>query len=154
MITQFDEFIKALSDDARAAMQGYCDAIAAAFIDAVAHARQLSTPRAQQLVDANGRNSDDLLASLLAHHERLGGRSGTQSIAIIARAGDAQYGELQHYMRRWTELGHRAFIATPETVRILDGKAVVDDVIPDLIYRHIFARRLDPQSDFARICLE
>src|SRR5581483_9581730 len=24
----------------------------------------------------------------------------------------------------------------------------------DLIYRHIFARRLDPRSDFARICLE
>jgi hypothetical protein len=31
---------------------------------------------------------------------------------------------------------------------------VVDDVIPDLIYRHIFARRLDPAGDFARICLE
>jgi hypothetical protein len=135
------------------AMQGYSDAIAAAFIHAVARARKLPPARAQALIDANGRNTDDLLASLLAHHERLGGRSGAQSIAIVARAGDAQHGELQHYVRRWSELGHRAFIATPETVRILDGKAVVDGVIPDLIYRHIFARRIDPQSDLARICL-
>jgi hypothetical protein len=137
------------------AMQGYSDAIAAGFIRAVAKTRGLSTAEADALVDHNGRNSDDLLASLLAHHERLGGRSGNvaQSIAIIARAGDAQYGELQHYVRRWTELGHRAFIATPDVVRLEDGRALVDGVIPDLIYRHIFARRLDPQSDFARICL-
>ena len=137
------------------AMQGYSDAIAAAFVRAVAAARARPDAFADALVDDNGRNSDDLLASLLAHHERLGGRTGgAQSIAIIARSGDAQYGELRHYVRRWEALGHRAFIATPEVVRIEDGRAVVDDVIPDLIYRHIFARRLDPASDFARICLE
>ncbi len=136
------------------AMQGYSDAIAAAFVRAVAAARARPDAFADALVDDNGRNTDDLLASLLAHHERLGGRaSGAQSIAIIARSGDAQYGELRHYVRRWEALGHRAFIATPEVVRIDDGRAVVDDVIPDLIYRHIFARRLDPASDFARICL-
>jgi hypothetical protein len=136
------------------AMQGYSDAIAAAFLRALAAQRGLSAADAEALVDDNGRNTDDLLDSLLAHHERLGGRSGAQSIAIVARAGDAQYGELSHYVRRWQQRGHRVFIATPETVRIVDGKAVVDDVIPDLIYRHIFARRLDPASDFARICLE
>jgi hypothetical protein len=136
------------------AMQGYSDAIAAAFIGALAEARGLPAETAAALIDENGRNSDDLLASLLAHHERLGGRTGAQSIAIIARAGDAQYGELLHYVRRWSERGHRVFIATPEVVRIAGGRAVVDGVIPDLIYRHIFARRLDPQSDFARMCLE
>lgn len=136
------------------AMQGYSDAIAAAFLRALAAARGRRDGFGEQLVDDNGRNSDDLLASLLAHHERLGGRAGAQSIAIVARAGDAQYGELSHYVRRWTARGHRAFIATPEVVRLEDGRAVVDGVIPDLIYRHVFARRLDPQSDFARICLE
>jgi len=120
----------------------------------VASARAMPDTLADALVDDNGRNSDDLLASLLAHHERLGGRTGSgQSIAIVARSGDAQYGELRHYVRRWEALGHRPFIATPEVVRIEDGRAVVDGVIPDLIYRHIFARRLDPASDFARMCL-
>jgi hypothetical protein len=136
------------------AMQGYSDAIAGAFVRAVGSARNMTPAATEALVDDNGRNSDDLLASLLAHHERLGGRSGAQSIAIVARAGDAQYGELSHYVRRWTALGHRAFIATPDVVRIDNGRAVVDGVIPDLIYRHIFARRLDAQSDFARMCLE
>lgn len=135
------------------AMQGYSDAIAAAFVEAMVEARGRPPAEAKALVDENGRNADDLLASLLAHHERLGGRAGAQSIAIVARAGDAQYGELMHYVRRWTELGHRAFIATPDVVRLEGGRAVVDGVIPDLIYRHVFARRLDPQSDFARICL-
>ncbi|MCA1663063.1 MAG: hypothetical protein LC659_02100 [Myxococcales bacterium] len=136
------------------AMQGYSDAMAAAFIRAVAGARAMPEAFADALVDDNGRNSDDLLASLLAHHERLGGRSGgAQSIAIVARSGDAQYGELRHYVRRWEALGHRVFVATPETVRIEDGRAVVDGNIPDFIYRHIFARRLEPASDFARICL-
>jgi hypothetical protein len=136
------------------AMQGYSDAIAAAFLRAVAAARGRTEAAAEALVAENGRNSDDLLVSLLSHHERLGGRTGPQSIAIVARAGDAQYGELLHYVRRWTALGHRVFIATPEVVRIVDGRAVVDDVIPDLIYRHIFARRLDPTSELARICLD
>lgn len=135
------------------AMQGYSDAIAAAFIGALGAARGLGPATVSALVADNGRNTDDLLASLLAHHERLGGRTGAQSIAIVARAGDAQYGELLHYVRRWSELGHRVFIATPEVVRIEGGRAVVDGVIPDLIYRHIFARRLDPQGDFARMCL-
>ncbi len=136
------------------AMQGYSDAIAAAFFAAVGRARGLSDGAIAALSDSNGRNSDDLLQSLLAHHARLGGRDGAQSIAIVARAGDAQYGELMHYVRRWSARGHRVFIATPETVRILDGRAVVDGVIPDLIYRHIFARRLDPAGDFARVCLD
>ncbi|HEX8952537.1 MAG TPA: hypothetical protein VF945_11865, partial [Polyangia bacterium] len=129
------------------AMQGYSDAIAAAFLRAVASARAMPETLADALVDDNGRNSDDLLASLLAHHERLGGRTGSgQTIAIVARSGDAQYGELRHYVRRWEALGHRPFIATPEVVQIVDGRAVVDGTIPDLIYRHIFARRLDPAS--------
>jgi hypothetical protein len=136
------------------AMQGYSDAIAAAFVRAVGRARHVPDSVVEGLIDANGRNSDDLLASLLAHHARLGGRDGAQSIAIVARAGDAQYGELLHYVRRWSAKGHRVFIATPEVVRIVEGRALVDGVVPDLIYRHIFARRLDPAGDFARICLE
>jgi hypothetical protein len=136
------------------AMQGYSDAIAIAFFRAVGRARRLPDATVDAIIADNGRNSDDLLDSLLAHHARLGGRDGAQSIAIVARAGDAQYGELMHYVRRWSERGHRVFIATPQVARIVDGRAEVDGVLPDLIYRHIFARRLDPAGDFARMCLE
>jgi hypothetical protein len=127
------------------AMQGYSDAIAGAFLRAVA--AEVGHANAERLVDANGRNSDDLLQSLLAHRP-------AKSIAIVARQGDAQRGELEHYQRRWTALGQRVLLVTPSEVRIENGRGLVGDVAPDLFYRHIFARRLDPASDFARMCLE
>jgi hypothetical protein len=126
------------------AMQGYSDAIASAFLRAVA--RELGQP-GERLVDANGRNTDDLLHSLLAHRP-------AKSICIVARAGDAQRGELEHYVRRWSALGQTVLLVTPADVRIENGRGMVGSVAPDLFYRHIFARRLDPQSDFARMCLE
>jgi hypothetical protein len=127
------------------AMQGYSDAIAGAFLRAVA--KEISYLHPERLVDANGRNTDDLLQSLLAHRP-------AKTIAIVARAGDAQRGELEHYVRRWTQLGQRVLLVTPAGVRIENGRGLVGDVAPDIFYRHIFARRLDPASDFARMCLE
>jgi hypothetical protein len=136
------------------AMQGYSDGIAEAFLREVARFRGLPAAQTQRLVDDNGRNTDDLLASLIAHYERLGGPPRQWlAIAIVAREGDAQRGELLHYVKRWCELGYLAWLATPADCRIEDGKAVVSGRAPDLIYRHIFARRLDPASDFARMCL-
>jgi hypothetical protein len=137
------------------AMQGYSDGIAAAFLREVSRFRGLSGHQAARLIDDNGRNTDDLLASLIAHYERLGGKPRQWlAIAIVARDGDAQRGELLHYVKRWCELGYLAWLATPADCRIVDGKAVVSGRAPDLIYRHIFARRLEPGSDFARMCLE
>jgi hypothetical protein len=140
------------------AMQGYSDAIAEAFLRAVAAERGLSPAQADAIVDENGRNTDDLLESLVAHHARLGPHEAVASrpltIAIIARQGDAQRGELEHYVRRWSALGHRAFIAAPVEVRIENGRGIVGEVTPDLFYRHIFARRLDRDAAFARMCLE
>ncbi len=139
------------------AMQGYSDAIAESFLRTIGRARSLSEQQIESLIDSNGRNADDLVASLLAHYARLGGPALSNKglvIAIVARAGDAQRGELEHYSRRWSQLGHQVFLATPEQVQIREGVARIRGLEPDLIYRHVFARRIDPTSDFARICLE
>jgi hypothetical protein len=137
------------------AMQGYSDCVAEAFVRAVAEARGLDASRVEALLAKNGRNTDELLASLVAHHQRLGGEANRPlSIAIVARRGDAQRGELEHYACRWAELGHQPYRAHPEDAQLDGGRALVAGRAPDLIYRHIFARRLDPASDFARICLE
>ena len=134
------------------AMQGYSDAIAAAFLRAVARERGLD---GEKLIEENGRNSDDLLHSLEAHHARLTHTDMRPlSIAIVARNGDAQRGELEHYARRWSALGHIVLLVSPAEVRIEDGRGMVGAHAPDLFYRHIFARRLDPAGDFARMCLD
>lgn len=137
------------------AMQGYSDCIAEAFLREVGRARGLDAGRIDRLVEDNGRNTDDLLDALVAHDRRLGGdRPDSLTIAIVARAGDAQLGELEHYTRRWAERGHTAFITTPDRVRPGDGGARADGRPVDLIYRHVFIRRLDPREPFARMCLE
>jgi hypothetical protein len=136
------------------AMQGYSDAVAASFLRTIGRARGIGEPNIDALIDENGRNSDDLLASLLAHYRKAGGSVATPSITIVARVGDAQIGELEHYARRWRALGHATTIAHPEEAR-LDGNTLLFDGKPsDLVYRHVFARRLDPEGAFARACLE
>ncbi len=137
------------------AMQGYSDVIAESFLRAVGAARGLDGRTIEALLDDNGRNTDELLASLRAHLRRLGGAPSEPTIAIVARAGDAQLGELSHYARRWSALGCATTIATPADVRLDgEGRLTAFGRRFDLFYRHVFARRLDPTCDFARALLE
>ena len=124
------------------AMQGYSDAIAQAFLRAVGEQRGLDEARIGAALDANGRNTDELLASLLALHARRGGSTRGQRIAIVARPGDSQGGELDHYVRRWCALGQHAFRATPSQVTSDGARVLVDGAPVDLVYRHVFVRRL------------
>ncbi len=134
------------------AMQGYADIVAESFLETVGRARGKSHEEIAALVAANGRNTDDLLASLLGHYRRLGGDAPVPSIAIVHRPGDAQLGELEHYARRWSELGHPTLLATPEETCLMNGRLQFRSEPRDLVYRHVFARRLDPECDFARAC--
>jgi hypothetical protein len=139
------------------AMQGYSDSVAEAWIREVGRTRAIFPTQLDRLVAENGRNADELLASILAHGERLGFRRGGRPalIAIITRPNDAQRGELDHYARRWVELGQDAWVATVDQVSFdSDGALLVGRRRPDLVYRHIFARRLAPTDAFARALLE
>src|SRR5205814_1464434 len=97
------------------AMQGYSDIVADAFLREVGSLGRVDAARAGALLDESGRNADQLRASLLAHYQRLLGRSPERppNIAIVAREGDSQIGELRYLARRWTELGSPTAIATP-----------------------------------------
>jgi hypothetical protein len=137
------------------AMQGYSDLIAHGWVRAVAHERGLSAAATQRLVAATGSNTAELLASVLAHYRARGGRAQCPSILVVSRRGDAQLGELLYYERRWREGGHRVQHVWVDEVDIdSNGRVTARGETWDLVYRHIFARRVETGSTFARLLVE
>jgi hypothetical protein len=143
------------------AMQGYSDLIAHGWIRTVGAARGLRAETIAAHVAATGSNTNDLLASVLWHYAARGGRAARPSILIVSRPGDAQLGELRHYVRAWTAAGHRVRHAVVSDVSFgSDGRALVaagDGGVAepfDLVYRHIFARRVDPTSPLGRALVD
>lgn len=132
------------------AMEAYSDAAARAWIETIGEAAGLDRARIERLAAENGSNSDELLASLLAHSD--GARAGAR-IAIVHRPNDSQIPELRALARRFEALGHPTQLATPDDVT-LDGDTVrVHGERPDILYRHIFGRRMTEGSALARVAL-
>jgi hypothetical protein len=136
------------------AMQGYSDLIAHGWVRAVARERGLSTAVTERLVAATGSNTVELLASVLAHYRARGGRAERPSILIVSRRGDAQLGELLHYERRWREAGHRVQHVWVDEVGVDGGRVSARGESWEVVYRHIFARRVEPGSTFARLLVD
>ncbi len=138
------------------AMQGYADAVAAAWIRAVGEQRACSGDKIEAAIARNGRNTDDLLASLLAHHAAVTGNRDDRprAIAIVARPHDSQSGELDHYVRRWRALGHEVWRVTPDEVAPGANGPTAAGRAADLLYRHVFLRRLEPNSPLSRMLLD
>lgn len=134
------------------AMQGYSDLIQHAFLRHAAGALGLDPA---PLVAAAGSNVADLLASLLAHYRLAGGRAAVPSILIVSRRGDSQLGELLYYARAFAAAGHRARHAWVDEIELGFGGRVRAAGEPwDLVYRHIFARRVDAGSPMADLLLD
>lgn len=126
------------------AMQGYADIVVEALLAAA------GVDDAEALLARNGRNTDDLLAALQA---LAGGAART--IGIVAREGDAQQGELLHYVSRFRALGVRALLVTPDEVRLGPGGRLRCAGVPvDILYRHIFSWRVPRESDLGRALLD
>ncbi len=134
------------------AMQGYSDLIAHGWIRTIAQARGLDAATAERLVARAGSNTAELLASVLGHYRVRGGRAVTPSILIVARRGDSQLGELRYYERTWTAAGHRTLLCSVDEVEVdASGHASARGEVFDLVYRHIFARRVELGSPFGRL---
>lgn len=133
------------------AMQGYSDIAARAFVEAVlaAHGRD---PDAAAILDANGSNAVDLLRSLVACYRAEGGAEDLPSIALVHRRDDSQLGELEFLAARFGERGHDARTVIADEIALSPGgRARVGDFAPDVLYRHVFATKVDPASPFAAI---
>lgn len=116
------------------AMQGYSDIVSRAFVTEVAPALGSPPAAVREALDRLPSNVDELRRSLLAHAAETGsGRPGR--VALLARRYDAQTGELTWIAARFRDAGLDPVIVSP------------DDFFEkgpyDLVYRHLFARRVE-----------
>lgn len=123
------------------AMQGYSDIAMQALIEIVGRRAGLGTNRIQSLIAQNGSNASALYQALLEGFALE--RQGTpRRIGLLARRNDAQLTELRHLARRFGELGTEADLVFPDELSG-DDRVEARGKIYDLIYRHLFVRRLE-----------
>ncbi|MFN7130925.1 MAG: hypothetical protein ACK4N5_02510, partial [Myxococcales bacterium] len=150
-----DEQVRVLEVNATIpAMQGYSDIAAQSFIRAVGHARALPERTLAELSAKNGSNTQALLAALMSAYRARGGDKAYPSIALCARRNDAQLTELNYIARAITNLGTPAFVIAPDELSLDGDTMLASGRRIDLLYRHIFARRIEESSPLGRIVLE
>jgi hypothetical protein len=123
------------------AMPGYADLAAHAWLRAAARARGLPPRVGEDLVAAAGSNMENLRRALVAFYRSRGGTRERPSIALVARPGDAQIGELRRMAEHFGQMGHEAANLVP---------AECEPERHDVLYRHVWAHNTPPGAPFAR----
>jgi hypothetical protein len=123
------------------AMPAYADLAAHHWLRAAARKRGLAPRQASELVARCGSNMEKVRETLVAHYRARGGTRERPSIAIVARPGDAQIGELRRLAAHLRQMGHEAANLVP---------AECEPERWDVLYRHVWAHRTPPDAPFAR----
>lgn len=124
------------------AMQGYSDIAANAFIEAVGREAGMKDHHIAGLQAKNGSNALALYRALLQGYaaERKGG--SPQRMAILCRPNDAQISELRYLADRFNEWGTETAVVHPDQLSG-DDAVTANGKTYDLVYRHLFVRRLE-----------
>jgi hypothetical protein len=123
------------------AMPGYADLAAFSWIRAAAAERGMTPRQAGALVASCGSHMERLREALVAFYRSRGGTRARPSIALVARTSDAQIGELRRLAAHFRQMGHEAANLVP---------ADCEPERWDVLYRHVWAHRVDPSAPFAR----
>jgi len=126
------------------AMPAYADLAAHAWLREAAAARGFTPRQAGELVAACGSHMERLRQALVAVYQDRGGTRARPSIAIVSRPGDAQIGELRRLEAHFRDQGH-------EVANLLPAECAPEEW--DLLYRHVWAHKVDPGTPFARALL-
>ncbi|HEY6003448.1 MAG TPA: hypothetical protein VIV57_11290 [Anaeromyxobacter sp.] len=127
------------------AMPAYADLAAFSWIRAAARERGRSPREANALVALCGSHMERLREAIVAAYRSRGGTRERPSIALVARPGDAQIGELRRLAAHFRQMGHEAKNLVP---------AECEPERWDVLYRHVWASRVDPAAPFARALRE
>ena len=96
------------------AMPAYADLAAHSWIRAAARLRGLTPRRERDLLARAGSHMEALRETLVAFYRWRGGTRERPSIAIVARPGDAQIGELRRLEAHFRQMGHETEVLVPE----------------------------------------
>jgi hypothetical protein len=122
------------------AMPAYADLASHSWLRAAARAKGLTPRAAEALVADCGSHMENLRVALVDFHRARGGGSACPSIALVARPGDAQLGELRRLAQHFRQMGHRAENLLPTDCRPAEW---------ELLYRHVWAHHVPPDAPFA-----
>ncbi|MFL5322466.1 MAG: hypothetical protein ACJ790_22595 [Myxococcaceae bacterium] len=124
------------------AMQGYSDIAAHTFLEVVGRHAGMTDQKIASLQARNGSNALALYRALLDGYAKERNGKQPKRIALLCRRNDAQITEQRYLAARISELGTEAEVVHPDELSgdkpvLAKGKPV------DLIYRHLFVRRLE-----------
>lgn len=124
------------------AMQGYSDIASNSFIEAVGRVAGMKDHHIAGLMAQNGSNALALYRALLSGFAAERPGRPPERIAILCRRNDAQITELRYLAERFAEWGSQTDVVHPDE---LSGERAVEarGKTYDLVYRHLFVRRLE-----------
>ncbi|MBX5481290.1 MAG: hypothetical protein IRZ16_05510 [Myxococcaceae bacterium] len=124
------------------AMQGYSDIAAQTFIEAVGRHAGLKDAAIASIAGRNGSNALALYRALLEGYAQQRGGATPNRILLLCRRNDAQITEQRYLAARFCDFGTEAEVVHPDE---LSGDEVIEARGKkwDLVYRHLFARRLE-----------
>ncbi len=125
------------------AMQGYSDIAAETLLDVVGRAAAVSNATIADWKERNGSNARALYDALLAGYGRVRPRGTPSRIALLCRRNDAQLTELLFLRDRFRSFGTDADVIHPDQIADDDNEVRVAGKAYDLVYRHLFIRRLE-----------
>lgn len=138
------------------AMQAYSDIAANTFLEVVGRHWGASEAQVSAWKSKNGSNAKALFDALMAGYAKVRPGQKPSRMALLCRRNDAQLTEQRSLCARFNELGVEAEVVHPDqlsgTDRVLaNGKPV------DLVYRHLFVRRLEeadlPGAEYVKALL-
>jgi ribosome modulation factor len=124
------------------AMQGYSDIAARTFIEVVGRYFRYPEKALPTLLSLNGSNALALYRALLDGYAAERNGKMPDTVALLCRRNDAQITELRWLCERFREYGADADVVHPDEVSGDDAFEVRGKKY-DLVYRHLFVRRLE-----------
>jgi hypothetical protein len=124
------------------AMQGYSDIAANTLIEIAGRYWGLQPQVTAALMAKNGSNALALYRALLSGYAKVRPGRTPASIALLSRRNDAQLTEQRYLCERFREWGADADIVHPDQLSG-DDAVIANGKKYDLVYRHLFVRRLE-----------